>query len=63
MVKDDDKIWIGLEYFCNETDDLWKMEDQELARFAVKEFVKIDIIDPSGRPFNTVRPGAQRRVR
>ena len=24
MVADPSKVWIGLEYFCYETDDLWK---------------------------------------
>ena len=27
LVSDPTKVWIGLEYFCYETDDLWKMED------------------------------------
>ena len=26
-----DKVWIGLEYFCNDTDDLWKLPDEEMA--------------------------------
>ena len=30
MVADPSKIWIGLEYFCYETDDLWKMADEEM---------------------------------
>ena len=27
LVSDPTKVWIGLEYFCYETDDLWKMDD------------------------------------
>ncbi len=46
MVKDRSKVWIGLEYFCNETDALWKMSDRELRDLAVSELTKIDIIDP-----------------
>jgi protoporphyrinogen oxidase len=45
MVKDSDKIWIGLEYFCNEGDELWIKEDDDLAKFAINELSKIDIID------------------
>ncbi len=29
MVADPAKVWIGLEYFCNEGDDLWSMTDDE----------------------------------
>jgi protoporphyrinogen oxidase len=39
-----DKVWIGLEYFCNETDDLWKLSDDEMSRFAIAEIAKIGIL-------------------
>ena len=29
-----DKVWIGLEYFCNDTDDLWKLPDERDDRAA-----------------------------
>ncbi len=45
MVSDPDKIWIGLEYFCNEGDQLWNMTDKEFTSFAVSELSKIEIID------------------
>jgi protoporphyrinogen oxidase len=45
LVADPDKVWIGLEYFCCETDDLWKMEDDQLKRFAIAEVAKIGILD------------------
>jgi len=45
MVADDDNVWIGLEYFCNEGDALWAMEDKDFAVFAISELAKIDIID------------------
>ena len=45
LVADPDKVWIGLEYFCYETDDLWKMDDEDLKRFAVAEAAKIGILD------------------
>jgi protoporphyrinogen oxidase len=45
LVEDPTKVWIGLEYFCYETDDLWKMEDEALKQFAISEVVKIGILD------------------
>jgi protoporphyrinogen oxidase len=44
LVNDPDKVWIGLEYFCNETDDLWKLSDEEMSRFAIAEIAKIGIL-------------------
>ena len=46
MVADRDTVWIGLEYFCNEGDELWSMPDQDFIRFAVEELASIGIIDP-----------------
>lgn len=45
MVADEDNVWIGLEYFCNEGDDMWNMSNKEFADFAIDELVKIDIIE------------------
>ena len=45
LVADATKVWIGLEYFCYETDDLWKMDDEALTRFAIAEGVKIGILE------------------
>jgi protoporphyrinogen oxidase len=44
MVADPSKVWIGLEYFCYQTDDLWRMSDEEIIRFATQELEKIGII-------------------
>ena len=38
-------VWIGLEYFCQEGDDLWTMSDSEFTRFATAEAVQIGLID------------------
>ncbi len=38
------KVWIGLEYFCYDTDPLWKMPDDELKKFAIAEVAKINIL-------------------
>src|SRR5215471_2601248 len=45
MVADQSKVWMGLEYFCFEGDDLWRMSDESLGRLAIEELAKIDIID------------------
>ena len=45
MVKDTDKVWIGLEYFCNEGDELWNKADDEFAAFAINELAQIDFIE------------------
>ena len=46
MVEDpDNTVWIGLEYFCNEGDELWKKSNDEFAAFAIDELAQIDIID------------------
>ena len=45
LVSDPSKVWIGLEYFCYDTDDLWKMADDDLKRFAIAEVEKIGIVN------------------
>lgn len=50
----EEKIWIGLEYFCNEGDALWNMADEECIGMAIKELEAIGIID-SGSVEDSVR--------
>ena len=45
MVSDKNNIWIGMEYFCTEGDDLWSKPDEDFKKFAIEELAKIDIID------------------
>lgn len=45
MVKDENTVWLGLEYFCNEGDKLWSKPDDEFAKFAIDELAKINIIE------------------
>lgn len=55
MVKDpENTVWIGLEYFCNEGDEMWNMSDEEFIAFAKRELVKIGIID-ADRVLDSVR--------
>jgi protoporphyrinogen oxidase len=44
MVADPSKTWIGLEYFCYQTDALWQMADEDLKKFAIAEVEKIGIL-------------------
>jgi len=44
MVGDPDTIWLGLEYFCREGDDLWSMNDGRFIDFAAGELEKIGLI-------------------
>jgi protoporphyrinogen oxidase len=45
MVADPDTVWLGLEYFCNDTEALWAMPDAELIRLGQEELHRIGIID------------------
>jgi protoporphyrinogen oxidase len=38
-------VWIGLEYFCDEGDDLWSMTDDAFISFATAELAAIGVID------------------
>ncbi len=38
------KVWLGLEYFCYETDPLWTMPDEDLKKFGAFELEKIGIL-------------------
>jgi protoporphyrinogen oxidase len=46
MVSDfEHKIWLGLEYFCNEGDEMWNMSDKDFIDFAANELAYTGIID------------------
>ena len=45
LVKDESKVWLGLEYFCNEGDEMWNMSEENFKEFAIEELEKIDIIN------------------
>jgi len=46
MVADPDKVWIGLEYFCQEGDALWSRPDAEMAAFGEAELARLGIVEP-----------------
>ncbi|HEV7613175.1 MAG TPA: NAD(P)/FAD-dependent oxidoreductase [Steroidobacteraceae bacterium] len=45
LVADPATIWLGLEYFCREGDDLWSMDDGRFIDFAASELEKIGLIN------------------
>ena len=44
MVKNPVYTWVGLEYFCNEGDDLWQLSEQEMTELAIDEMIRLDFI-------------------
>ncbi len=45
LVSQPGNVWLGVEYFCYEGDELWRKPDAEMAEFARQELHKIGIID------------------
>ncbi len=46
MVNDlEHTVWIGLEYFCTEGDDMWNTPAEDFIHFATEELVKIGVIE------------------
>jgi protoporphyrinogen oxidase len=44
LVSDPSKVWIGLEYFCYDSDALWNKPNDEIAKFAIEEVARIGIL-------------------
>ena len=44
MIDDPSKVWLGLEYFCAEGDELWRRSDAEMIAFAAAELRKIGFL-------------------
>jgi protoporphyrinogen oxidase len=44
LVSNPDTIWLGLEYFCRDGDELWSMSDNRFIDFAARELEKIGMI-------------------
>jgi protoporphyrinogen oxidase len=46
MVDDyENKMWIGLEYFCTEGDAMWNMPADQFIQMAIDELVRIEIVE------------------
>ena len=44
LVRDPETVWIGVEYFCYETDAMWKLADAEMIALAKRELEQIGIL-------------------
>ena len=45
LVKDfKNKVFLSLEYFCNEGDDLWNMSDNDMLDYGISELEKLDVL-------------------
>jgi protoporphyrinogen oxidase len=47
MVRDPATVWIGMEYFCREGDELWNTADGELLRLGLAEMEKLRLAQPA----------------
>ena len=47
MVEDENMLSIGVEYFCNETDDFWNATDTKIIQQATQEMERIGLISSS----------------
>lgn len=51
MVRDPEHtVWMGLEYFCAEGDEMWRMSDEQWAAYAAGELVSMGVLDEATRP-------------
>ena len=46
LVADPSTVWIGLEYFCTEGDELWRLTDAGLMALARKEMSEMGFLEP-----------------
>jgi len=54
MVANEDTLWLGLEYFCQENDIFWNMSDEEMIQLAVDELNSIGFILDSSAVLDSV---------
>jgi len=59
MVPEPHKTCLGMEYFCNEGEPLWKMSDADLITFASREIVELEL----GVQFSDIEDGCIIRQR
>jgi protoporphyrinogen oxidase len=45
MVADPSNIWVGLEYFCYQTDPIWNLSDEAMIALATEEIARIGILN------------------
>jgi len=47
VARPSDTVWLGLEYFCSEGDELWSMSDEDMIAYACEELHRMGIINPN----------------
>lgn len=47
----ENSVWLGLEYFCDDGDELWQMNDDDFVKFAAEESASIGLIDAASVKF------------
>ena len=61
LVKDpENTVWIGLEYFCDEGDSFWNMNEKECVDFAVNELKRMGVISADSRVLDSHREKVQK---
>jgi protoporphyrinogen oxidase len=45
MVSDPSNVWLGLEYFCDESDEIWNLSDERMTALAIEELGRIGFIE------------------
>lgn len=45
LVKNGDTVWLGLEYFCTEGDDLWTMSEADFKDLAIREICRLGLVE------------------
>lgn len=52
LLNDQNTISLGLEYFCNENDEFWLMDDNKLKELAISELIDMGIVDDDVKVLN-----------
>ena len=48
-------VWMGLEYFCSEGDDMWNSNDADFINMAIDELIKMGIIESKDNVLDSTR--------
>ena len=48
-------VWMGLEYFCSEGDEMWNASDADFINMAIDELIKMGIIESKENVLDTTR--------
>lgn len=50
-----ENVWLSLEYFASEGDNLWSLNDKDFINFAIEELIKISIISSKDEVLDSTR--------